>query len=107
MELEKKVSTTEVLKNLDSEYRVILVGDAAMAFYELTNRFGAIDYFQLFETTGQEWLSRVRKHFPKSVWLNPEVIGAWIAESRKIISSIFPMHQLSLDGLDEAIKILS
>ncbi len=37
MELEKKVSTTEVLKNLDSEYRVILVGDAAMAFYELTN----------------------------------------------------------------------
>jgi uncharacterized protein len=106
MELEQKIPTAEFLKKYDSDFRVVLVGDAAMAPYELMMRYGAIDYFQLNDTPGLEWLQRVRKHFPKSVWLNPEVLGPYMAESRKMISRVFPMFQLSLDGLDEAIQIL-
>jgi uncharacterized protein with von Willebrand factor type A (vWA) domain len=106
IELESKYPTGKFIKDFSSEYRIILVGDAAMAPWELLNRFGAIDYFQLNETPGLDWLKRVKQHFSKSVWLNPEVPGAWLPDSRKMICQIFPMYQLSLDGLDSAVQIL-
>ena len=106
VELNKKVPVQEVLKQCDKDFRVILVGDAAMAPYELYMRYGAIDYFQLNETPGIEWLHRMRAHFPKSVWLNPEAPGPWLSESRKMIMKVFPMFQLSLEGLDEGITVL-
>jgi uncharacterized protein with von Willebrand factor type A (vWA) domain len=106
IELEIKEPTTEVLRKFDKDYRLVLVGDAAMAPYELTMRYGAIDYFHLNERTGLEWLKLLRNHFSKTVWLNPEVVGAWMPESRKMIQYVFPMYQLSLDGLDQAIDAL-
>jgi len=106
IELEIKEPTVEVVKTFDKDYRLIFCGDAAMAPWELTMRYGAIDYFQLNEKTGLEWLHLLKRHFPKAVWLNPEVIGAWISDSRRLISNIFPMYQLTLDGLDEAIEYL-
>jgi uncharacterized protein with von Willebrand factor type A (vWA) domain len=69
-------------------------------------KYGAIDYNELNERTGLDWLRMIKNHFQKSVWLNPEVLGAWVQESRLMISRIFPMFQLSLDGLDEAIQTL-
>jgi uncharacterized protein len=101
-----KIPLPEIFQKYDSEYRIVLVGDAAMAPYELTMKYGAIDYYQQNETAGIEWLYKFQKHFPHSVWLNPEVPGPWLSESRKIISKIFPMFQLSLDGLEEAIEVL-
>jgi uncharacterized protein len=106
MELDIKIPTAEVIKKLDSDFRVVIVGDAAMAPYELLMRYGAIDYFQLNETPGVAWLRKLKMHFPKTVWLNPEVPGPWLSESRKIISKIFDMFQLTLDGLDKAVSFL-
>ncbi|WP_371803884.1 VWA domain-containing protein [Candidatus Lokiarchaeum ossiferum] len=103
---DKKIPLGEIFQKFDKDYRVVLVGDAAMAPYELMMKYGAIDYYQQNETAGIEWLHRFKKHFSHSVWLNPEVPGPWISESRKIISKIFPMFQLSLDGLEEAISKL-
>ena len=96
----------QIFRKYDSDYRVILVGDAAMAPYELFSRYGAIDYFQQNETPSIRWLHKFKNHFPHSVWLNPERPGAWLPQSRKEISKIFPMYQLSLNGIDDAIKEL-
>ncbi|MCF2141024.1 MAG: VWA domain-containing protein [Candidatus Lokiarchaeota archaeon] len=102
----QKVPLDLLFKKFDSDYRVFIVGDAAMAPYELTMRYGAIDYYQQNETPGIVWLKKFKKHFPHSVWLNPEVPGPWISQSRKMISAVFPMFQLSIEGLDKAIKQL-
>ncbi len=102
----KKHLLTDVFKKFDSEYRVVIVGDAAMAPYELTMRYGAIDYYQQNDTAGIVWLKRFKKHFPHTVWLNPEVPGPWIAQSRQMVAAVFPMFQLSIDGLGEAIEEL-
>lgn len=102
----KKLLLSDIFKKYDSEYRVVFVGDAAMAPYELTMRYGAIDYYQQNETPGIVWLKKFKHHFPHTVWLNPEVEGPWISQSRKMISAVFPMFQLSIDGLEEAISEL-
>ncbi|QEE16400.1 VWA containing CoxE family protein [Promethearchaeum syntrophicum] len=101
-----KIPLAEIFKKYDKDYRVFIVGDAAMAFYELTSKYGAIDYYQRNDTPGIVWLQKFKEHFPKSIWLNPEVPGPWLSESRKMIMDIFPMYQLSLDGLEKAIKKL-
>ena len=51
-------------------------------------------------------LKRIREKFPKSVWLNPEIVDRYVATTRGIIAQIFPMFDLTLDGLEEAIEAL-
>ncbi|MHA1775233.1 MAG: VWA containing CoxE family protein [Promethearchaeia archaeon] len=99
----EKISLEYLFKKYDSDYRVVLVGDAAMAPYELTMRHGAIDYYQQNETPGIVWLKKFKKHFPHSVWLNPELEGPWIAQSRRMISAVFPMFPMTIQGLEDAI----
>lgn len=102
----EKISLDYLFKKYDSDYRVVFVGDAAMAPYELTMKYGAIDYYQQNETPGIVWLKKFKKHFPHSVWLNPELEGPWIAQSRLMISAVFPMFPLTIQGLEEAISEL-
>ncbi len=103
---EEGVPLQDLFRKYSKDLRVIIVGDAAMAPYELFARYGAIDYFQQNETPSIEWIKRFLKHFPHTVWLNPEVPGAWMARSRVAIAKLMPMYQLSLNGLDKAIKEL-
>jgi uncharacterized protein with von Willebrand factor type A (vWA) domain len=95
--------TAGVLKNLDGDYKVILVGDAYMAPSELMSVGGAIDYYYHNETPGYEWLSRIADHFRNCVWLNPLPQMAWVNHTIKTIGQIFPMYPLTLDGVEEAV----
>ncbi|MHA1820738.1 MAG: vWA domain-containing protein [Promethearchaeota archaeon] len=106
IELEKYVPTADILRKYDSDYRVIIIGDAAMAPSELVSTYGSIHIWDETYTPGIVWLNRIKEKFPKSVWLNPEVIGAWKPYTREVIEQIFPMFDLTIDGLDEAIKVL-
>ena len=65
------MSTIELMRWLQPETRLILVGDAHMAPYELTSAYGAIDYWQQNEIAGLDWLNKLNHHVPKCVWLNP------------------------------------
>ena len=99
--------TADVLKWLDRRWSVLFVGDAWMSPYELTHVGGAIDLFHHNRVTGLEWLERIRARCPSSVWLNPEPMRIWNAPSIQLIRQVFPMMELTLDGLAEAVDVLA
>ena len=91
----------------DPETRLIMVGDASMAPYELMASDGSI-YVQ--ERSGKPSIERLRllsETFPHCVWLNPVSSGMWnYTRSITMIRQIFPMFELSIDGLEGAISHL-
>jgi hypothetical protein len=101
-----KISTDYLLQTLESDYKVVIVGDADMAPSELLEKNGALFYYQTNETPGIEWLKRISAHFTHSVWLNPDSEFPRTATTSALISKIFPMYSLTLDGLDKAVKKL-
>ena len=84
-----------------------IVGDAYMAPSELLEKNGAIYYYQNNETPGIEWLKRISGHFTHTVWLNPDDEFPQQPATVTLISKIFPMYSLTLDGLDKAVKKLT
>jgi uncharacterized protein with von Willebrand factor type A (vWA) domain len=98
------------LKNLNQEYRLIVVGDAAMAPSELLKKGGNSVIGLYNQSPGLDWLNRFRKKYEKSVWLNPirEEEWEWTYGSHtlQIIKDIFPMFELTVDGLEAGIKKL-
>ncbi len=107
MERNKSISTLDMLKSEDSDYKVIIIGDAEMAPSELTWANGAIDYWYYNETPGIVWMQRLKEKFKDVIWLNPLPKRSWeYVHSIRMIRSVFPMFELTLDGLDEGVKFL-
>lgn len=98
--------TAEILKKVDRTWSVIFVGDAWMSPYELTHVGGAIDFYHRNNDTGLQWLQRFRDRCPNSVWLNPEPRRIWRSPSIMLIREVFPMFELTLEGLTEALDVL-
>ena len=98
--------TAEIIKNLDHTWSIVFVGDAWMAPYELSHVGGTIDYYQRNSKTGFSWLQQIRQRVPNSVWLNPLTRKHWAAPSIQLIHLLFPMFELSIDGLTEAVDVL-
>jgi len=98
--------TKDMLKRIDDTWTVVLVGDAWMSPYELTYSGGALDYYHENPDTGLEWLKRLRRRCPKSVWLNPEPKRIWNAPTIRLIRQVFPMFPLTVDGLSDAVDVL-
>lgn len=99
----KPVPVAELIR-LDPETRFIIIGDASMAPYELMSTDGSI---YVGERSGKPSYMRIEfiaKTFPHSVWLNPVPPVEW-AYTRTIlhIKEIFPMFELTLDGLEKAV----
>ncbi|MDX1775748.1 MAG: hypothetical protein R3297_04145 [Desulfobulbales bacterium] len=92
----------------DPETRVIIVGDASMAPFELVSRDGSLHIKERNGRTSMESLQHIRNRFRYAAWLNPIQQGQW-SHSRSItmIKEIFPMYELSLDGLEEAVSHLA
>ncbi|GAA0181534.1 VWA domain-containing protein [Clostridium sediminicola] len=104
------IATEWVMKNLDSDYRVIIVGDASMAPEELLYPGGNIYWGLDNEIAGIEWLNKLREKYSNSIWLNPIRKDYWTysmgAYTIKQVKNVFPMFDLTLNGLDEGIKKL-
>ena len=98
--------TGEVLKKLDRTWSAVFVGDAWMAPSELTHGGGAIDFNHYNSIAGLEWLKRIRQRVPNSIWLNPEPRGHWNETTIRLIRRVFPMYELTIDGLTEAVDVL-
>ncbi len=107
MERNSSVSTKDLLKSEDSDYKVIIVGDAEMAPSELSWVNGAIDYWYYNDTPGIIWLQRFKEKFTDAIWLNPIPRRSWdYVQTIRSIRSLFPMFDLTLDGIDEGVKYL-
>ena len=102
------VETNWLFRNTDKDYKVIIVGDAAMApeeLYSTTGNYrGPNDGL-----SGEEWLKSVKRHYKKVVWLNPKMApgnAPW-REAETAVKQMFPMFKLSVSGLDKAmIKLM-
>lgn len=102
--------TEYILKTCGSDYRVMIIGDASMAPYELMREGGVIDWELYNNKAGIEWLKLIRQHFDYSVWLNPIPSKYWDwmdgAFTIRTIGKVFPMEELTVEGLERAIRIL-
>ncbi len=91
----------------DPETRLIIVGDAAMAPYELMGANGAIYVGQKDSQSSEERLKFLARTFRHAVWLNPQTESSWgYTWTICAIGKIFPMFELTLDGLDKAVQHL-
>jgi hypothetical protein len=103
----RKPVRVDELTRLDPETRFIFVGDASMAPYELMATDGSI---HLEEKSGQPSLERLKfiaETFPYSIWLNPKMSWQWpYTQTIHIIRQIFPMFELTIAGLEQAVKYL-
>ena len=106
IEQRKAVPTKKVLADLDPSWFCLIVGDASMHPVELTHPGGAIDYWERNQEAGITWLERIRARMPRSVWLNPVSEPFWDQVSVQIIRREYPMFELTLDGLGEAVQHL-
>ena len=97
------IDTEWMFRNIDSDYKVIIVGDAAMAPEELYSDTGNYRGPNG-GLCGWEWLKLVKKKYKKVVWLNPKMApgrAPW-REAETAIKELFPMYKLTVDGLNQA-----
>jgi uncharacterized protein with von Willebrand factor type A (vWA) domain len=103
----EQTSTLDLIRLLDPEHRLIIVGDATMSPYEINVPGGSVEHWN--EQSGAHWLRRLQKAFPHCVWINPEPSDWWhntasILITRKLMND--RMYPLSVDGLQAAMETL-
>jgi len=106
IERDEVIDTAHLLNTTEPDCKLILVGDARMGTWELTEKYGAINYYERNEQPGIVWLKRISDHFTHRVWLNPEEEHFWIHPTIRAIGKFFPMFPLTIDGLEQAVKKL-
>ena len=106
IERNETIDTNHLLNTTEPNCKLILVGDARMGIWELTEKYGAISYYERNEQPGILWLKRISDHFTHRVWLNPEEERFWIHPTIRAIGKFFPMFPLTIDGLEHAVKKL-
>jgi hypothetical protein len=93
------------LIRLDPETRFIVVGDASMAPYELMATDGSIHIEERSGRPSYDRLKFIAKTFPHAIWLNPVLAEEWpYTRTISQIREIFPMFELTLDGLEKAVS---
>jgi uncharacterized protein with von Willebrand factor type A (vWA) domain len=91
----------------DPEVRLILVGDASMAPYELMARDGSIYVSDRSGLPSIDCLKLLAQTFARCAWLNPLPGRLWhYTPTIRAIGEIFPMFELTLDGLEQAVSHL-
>lgn len=103
-----RLNTWDLLHTYGRDYRVIFVGDASMAPYELRSVGGSVEYMN--DESGEVWLRRLRQHFDKTAWLNPEEEGYWkYTQTIAQIDEIFEKHMypMTLKGVEDMTRYLS
>jgi uncharacterized protein len=98
-----RVPTSQVLEDIGPNHRVLFVGDASMAPYELMSPYG---WYEESKSSGLDWLRRFRERSKSTVWLNPDPVRYWQHPTVEAIGGLFPMYELTVDGLQRAIKRL-
>ena len=104
---QERTPTWDVLHKFGHDYKLVLVGDAAMSPYEIVHPGGSVEHFN--EEAGQVWLQRLTNVYSSAVWLNPTPEPHWMhTQSTRLVREIMDnrMFPLTLSGLDDAMRSL-
>ncbi|MCC6713062.1 MAG: VWA domain-containing protein [Candidatus Dadabacteria bacterium] len=104
---QEAIPTFEVFNKYNSDYKVIIVGDASMSPYELLYQNGSVEHNN--DEAGFVWLDRLKTRYPDIVWLNPVPVPQWkYTESIGMVKQFMNdrMFPLTLSGLQKAIRAL-
>lgn len=103
----RKPFKVDDLARLDPETRFIIVGDASMAPYELTATDGSIHIEERSSLPSYRRLQFIAETFPYAIWLNPKMESEWpYTHTINAIRNIFPMFELTIDGLEKAVSYM-
>ncbi len=103
----RKPQKVEEFARFDLDTRLIIVGDASMAPYELMAADGSIHIEERAMRPSLDQLQFLARTFRHAVWLNPRSQMEWTyVRTIQTIRMIFSMFELSLDGLDKAVRHL-
>jgi hypothetical protein len=100
--------TWDVLHTYPQDYKVIIVGDASMAPYEIVSVGGSVEYMN--RESGVTWMTRLQESFDKVIWFNPTPKAHWgYTQSIGLVQELVEEHMypLTLDGLDRGIRYLA
>lgn len=100
-------ATFDLMHKFPHDWRVVIVGDASMAPYEISEPGGSIEHWN--EESGATWMQRIVATWPKLVWINPVPQPNWdwtpsIQMTKSLIGD--RMFPLTLAGIDQAIAAL-
>ncbi len=104
----ERLSTWSILNKYAHDYKVIFVGDATMAPYEITHAGGSVEHWN--EEPGALWMQRFTEVYDKVVWINPTPRDTWeysssVEMTRELVNG--QMYPLTIRGLEEAMNQLS
>lgn len=104
----ERLSTHDLLHKYGADYKVVFIGDAAMAPYEITHPGGSVEHWN--EETGYAWLQRFVQTYKKLIWINPYPKETWgYTTSTHLIRELVEerMYPLTLSGLEEGMRYLA
>lgn len=104
----ERVPTMQVLNKYGRDYKVIFVGDATMAPYEITHAGGSVEHWN--EEPGAVWIQRIRAIYDKLIWINPTPRETWeysssVEMTRELVDD--QMFPLTIGGLEAGMNLLS
>jgi uncharacterized protein with von Willebrand factor type A (vWA) domain len=103
----RKPFAVDDLVRLDPDTRFIIVGDASMAPYELMATDGSIHIEERSGKPSYQRLQFIADTFAYALWINPKMAQEWhYTHTINAIREIFPMFELTLDGLEEAVSYM-
>ena len=106
--MSERIPTWEILNKYAGDYKVVIVGDATMAPYEITHAGGSVEHWN--EEAGATWMSRFMGAYEKIVWINPTPQETWeystsVAMTQELVEG--RMFPLTIRGLEEGMNLLS
>ena len=104
----ERTATFDLLHKYGPDYKVVFVGDAAMAPYEITQAGGSVEHWN--EEAGYVWMQRFMEKYKKLIWINPYPKDTWnYTASTGLVRELVKeqMYPLTLSGLEEGMRFLS
>lgn len=104
----EQISTIDIMRKYPADYKVVFVGDATMAPYEITHVGGSVEHWN--EEPGMAWVARFCEVYQKLIWINPTPAEAWEYSSSVDITQRLmdgKMYPMTIGGIEEGMRYLS
>ena len=106
--MSERIPTWELFNKYHRDYKVVWVGDATMAPYEITHAGGSVEHWN--EEPGVVWMERFLDRYDRMVWINPTPQETWeystsVGMTRDLLDG--QMYPLTIRGLEEGMAYLS